>query len=1035
MKDSGSNDFSAGLVLQGAAWKQAGSAQAGKAVGTPGRGMVGGTAGSGGKGSAVGANLASGSASSTIGGSALSKPGSSLAPTRRSPSAPTSVGSAVRPSASSRHTRLEHAGGLLRWPLRAAASLLLLGLLTEWLLPLGRLPQWNDAYRIGGLAAIAGLLLLAGVWLLPGWASLLLRLAVVTAGAGWIGEGPDGWSGISGLPRLPGQLAQDAGQLLAGGPAAMSGVGQAFCLLLGLSILLSALQTLVWIRQWGIGLLGLTAAYLWALSEWFGLNTLPNLARASAEGVLLAALLTLHRLKRRQADAAGSGAAPSSAAAATASAEMPPWRWWAASGGIAALLALGAAGLSAGKTTAERPADWALAAQQAIRASASQDGAGAIRQSPIFTGAGGQAAAEAGAGGAVAETGYGLDDTRLGAPLRQSDRTLFWAVSPEPLYWRMEEKTVYTGQGWREEGGELVARPVGPGAAVPGKASAAAEGAQPASTESASTEPEDTASQGTESKVTASQGTESGGAETIRQSVWLPRLEEGMPLPAAGTAAAILSARSPAAEAYRDWTSYLSESGGGAVYLPQAAGGALGYTVVSELVRPTAEQLRQSGAASNSAQESGNGQEGQVRRTAAAGAATAEAGEAALQLELELKAALQLPASLPQRVKELAASATAGQADRYGQVVAVRDYLKAHYRYSLTETEAPAPGQDLVDQFLFERKLGYCVHFSTAMAVMLRSVGIPARWVKGFAPGEETASGKAPAEVRAALGSAAAGGEVYRVSGLDAHAWVEVYFPGGGWVAFDPTPGYAAGAAQPPEAAAAAAAAGAAAEPSPAPQPGAAAGSRLREAAGAAAGRAAELALTLAQPGALAAVAALGALAAAMASPALRSRLRLALALRRYALAAGGERRSRSRRAAQRPRCLPPRRRSCARSSAGTARRRRSAAARPSAPRRSRRGWRRRPPRSCAGSRPGPRPRASRRRRPGAALRRRGLPPRWRSSAGPAPDAPRGEAPTRENRARSRRSSCTKGSSARKSARAAAAPARPAHAFARRPRP
>ncbi|PLT47698.1 Transglutaminase-like enzyme, putative cysteine protease [Paenibacillus pasadenensis] len=799
MKDSGSNDFSAGLVLQGAAWKQAGSAQAGKAVGTPGRGMVGGTAGSGGKGSAVGGNSASGSAPSTVGGSALSKPGSSLAPTRRSPSAPTGVGSAVRPSASSRHARLEHAGGLLRWPLRAAASLLLLGLLTEWLLPLGRLPQWNDAYRIGGLAAIAGLLLLAGVWLLPGWASLLLRLAVVTAGAGWIGEGPDGWSGISGLPRLPGQLAQDAGQLLAGGPAAMSGVGQAFCLLLGLSILLSALQTLVWIRQWGIGLLGLTAAYLWALSEWFGLNTLPNLARASAEGVLLAALLTLHRLKRRQADAAGSGAPPSSAA--TASAEMPPWRWWAASGGIAALLALGAAGLSAGKTTAERPADWALAAQQAIRASASQDGAGAIRQSPIFTGAGGQAAAEAGAGGAAAETGYGLDDTRLGAPLRQSDRTLFWAVSPEPLYWRMEEKTVYTGQGWREEGGELVARPVGPGAAVPGKASAAVEGAQPASTE-----PEDTASQGTESKVTASQGTESGGAETIRQSVWLPRLEEGMPLPAAGTAAAILSARSPAAEAYRDWTSYLSESGGGAVYLPQAAGGALGYTVVSELVRPTAEQLRQSGAASNSAQESGNGQEGKARRTAAAGAATAEAGEAALQLELELKAALQLPASLPQRVKELAASATAGQADRYGQVVAVSDYLKAHYRYSLTETEAPAPGQDLVDQFLFERKLGYCVHFSTAMAVMLRSVGIPARWVKGFAPGEETASGKAPAEVRAALGSAAAGagGDVYRVSGLDAHAWVEVYFPGVGWVAFDPTPGYARqrsrpGSAPPPK--------------------------------------------------------------------------------------------------------------------------------------------------------------------------------------------------------------------------------------------
>ncbi|QJC54493.1 transglutaminase domain-containing protein [Paenibacillus albicereus] len=667
----------------------------------------------------------------------------------------------------------------------------------------------------------------------------------------------------------------------------MSGAGQAFCLLLGLSILLSALQTLVWIRQWGIGLLGLTAGYLWLLSEWFGIDTMPNLARAAAEGVLLGALLSLHRLKRRQSDAWTAG----TASALPDGAEMPPWRWWAASGGAAALLALGAAGLSAGKPAAEQPAGWALKAQQAIRASASQDGAGTVRRSPIFSGEGGTPAAEGGTAGTAAETGYGRDDTLLGAPLRQSGRTLFWAVSPEPLYWRMEAKTVYTGQGWREEGAELVSRAVGPAAAASGKAVVAGDGAERTGTESESSaradaEPASSGAADTGRPSKERQRMEPEVAETIRQSVWLPRLEEGMPLPAAGRAASILSARSPGADTSAEWTSYLSETGGGAVYLPQAAGGALGYTVLSELVRPTEEQMRLGAAAG-----------------AAASGAQAEptADTTDGQLELELKAALQLPASLPQRVKELAVAATAGKEDRYGQVAAVRDYLKANYRYSLTETAAPAPGQDLVDQFLFERKVGYCVHFSTAMAVLLRSVGIPARWVKGFAPGEALASGKAPAEARAALGGAAAGagGELYRVSGLDAHAWVEVYFPGAGWVAIDPTPGYAAGAAQQPEIPAAADAEGAAAAPSPAPQQDAAASSRLREAAGAAAGRAAELARALAQPGPAAAVAALGALAAALASPGLRTRLRLALALRRYALAAaGGERRSR--RAAQR---------------------------------------------------------------------------------------------------------------------------------------
>ena len=179
----------------------------------------------------------------------------------------------------------------------------------------------------------------------------------------------------------------------------------------------------------------------------------------------------------------------------------------------------------------------------------------------------------------------------------------------------------------------------------------------------------------------------------------------------------------------------------------------------------------------------------------------------------------KLPEGLPARIGKLAGQITdqlGADADRYDKVKAIEAYLRTHYSYTLTDTSVPAAGADFVDQFLFEQKQGYCVHFASAMVVMLRTQGIPARYVKGFAPGEEVGSvngagtgggtlGSGADNGDGSSGSAAGAGSVYGSSGSaageaktqmytvrasDAHAWVEVYFAGVGWVAFEPTPGF-----------------------------------------------------------------------------------------------------------------------------------------------------------------------------------------------------------------------------------------------------
>lgn len=134
----------------------------------------------------------------------------------------------------------------------------------------------------------------------------------------------------------------------------------------------------------------------------------------------------------------------------------------------------------------------------------------------------------------------------------------------------------------------------------------------------------------------------------------------------------------------------------------------------------------------------------------------------------------QLPDTVPQRVYDLAAEVVEGIDNPYAQVREVEMFFRRNgYEYEITDVPVPGPDQDYVDQFLFETMRGYCDNFSTAMVVMLRTLDIPARWVKGFTAGDVQSydDGLIHTEVR----------------NSNAHSWVEVYFPGIGWVPFEPT--------------------------------------------------------------------------------------------------------------------------------------------------------------------------------------------------------------------------------------------------------
>jgi protein-glutamine gamma-glutamyltransferase len=170
------------------------------------------------------------------------------------------------------------------------------------------------------------------------------------------------------------------------------------------------------------------------------------------------------------------------------------------------------------------------------------------------------------------------------------------------------------------------------------------------------------------------------------------------------------------------------------------------YSVVSEVPSPTVAELRAS------------------PRTP-----TGLSAELLGRYELLAAQYTQLPDDLSPRVLGLAHEITDGAPTTYDKVIAIQDWLKANTRYNLDIPPDPL-GTNPVDEFLFHRRQGYCEHFSTAMIMLLRAVGVPSRFAVGFDSGARNPFTG-----------------YFEVRESDAHSWVEVFYPGVGWIEYDPT--------------------------------------------------------------------------------------------------------------------------------------------------------------------------------------------------------------------------------------------------------
>lgn len=130
---------------------------------------------------------------------------------------------------------------------------------------------------------------------------------------------------------------------------------------------------------------------------------------------------------------------------------------------------------------------------------------------------------------------------------------------------------------------------------------------------------------------------------------------------------------------------------------------------------------------------------------------------------------LALPDGVETGVYTLAGQITQDAQTDFDRAAALCAYLRGAYPYTLAQNVPPA-GRDFVSWFLLDERQGYCTSFATAMAVMARMVGLPARYIEGYAAVPDSDS-------------------VARVTQQQTHAWVEIYFSGFGWLPFDPTPG------------------------------------------------------------------------------------------------------------------------------------------------------------------------------------------------------------------------------------------------------
>ncbi|WP_178020212.1 transglutaminase domain-containing protein [uncultured Paenibacillus sp.] len=586
--------------------------------------------------------------------------------------------------------------------LRIVITLLLFGLFGEWLYPLHAMMPDRQTELIPLFFILTGALLLFGCLRLPSGLFAPLPPLLIAGAMLYLFGREEGVAWFGGYAQT---IASDLEEFLGSGRLyAISMETRALLLLIGWTLLVVSVQMLALSRQSILLFMSATVIYLLVLEAAVGLEMYLGVIRSAALGLALQAA-AFHRGESGPSRGTGSVAGGSVVLACVAGAAL-----------LSSLLPLQPVRAISWEQVARSLSDWS----------------------------GAELTDRPGSAAAISVSGYGRDDSKLGAPLRLRHDPYFTALSPYNTYWRGESKSVYTGRGWIQPAGEG------------GPSIAEAERSGGFGGESAAGE-----------AIAAVAGADTG-RELIRQTVTFESpmtgrvalLSGGLPVQ---TERIIAGDRNqpvqvdPRFDAWAD--AFIIDYAAPAEQI-------YGYELTSAVATASADELRQ------------------------------EDGPDPAEVRDRF---LQLPEALPERVRKLGEQLVAGENSRYDAATAVESYLKHRYAYSL-DSRQPPEGADFVDRFLFVDRIGYCDHFSTAMVILLRSGGIPARWVKGFAPGDPSPSA-ATAAVDAGSGEAPAANAVsagstelhrYTVTYADAHSWVEVYFPETGWVAFDPTPGFGA---------------------------------------------------------------------------------------------------------------------------------------------------------------------------------------------------------------------------------------------------
>lgn len=697
-------------------------------------------------------------------------------------------------------------------------SFLLFGLFSAWLSPVYDLGGADARELIVIFGGLTALLLLNGCFTLPGWVLPVFPLFAVCGIMIYLYGSGDVWGWLQGLGA---HFAGDAAILRhTGNLAEISGETRFLILLLGWTLLVLSVQMLALSRFTVLLFLGITVVYLFAFELTVPLDMFWPVVCVFGLGLLLQ--FSVHAFKRANTGNDGSqelyclatDTAKEAEGEREGRLESSPGKFAFAgqsSGKFTGQFSGKLAGepLAGSQTTAEllanpgrllRPAQsrvlrrlplfWSACAVAAAVSAAAFAAlllpakpaepavwAQAVRTMEAWTET--NTAGDQGAGSSL--TGYGGSDEVLGAPLRLRKDVFFTAMSPKQTYWRGGSLSYYDGRGWSDpdleaswpenneaepfaglDTGSAAASPAGSvlSSAAGSKDGAAdwagsASGSEDGAADSAGSAPgfeDGQADSGSAGSAAASISTFSTGENSRKlvQSIKYAEPQKGtVPLFSGGSLIRVgqVDMNLPSGVSGKGYKLFFDPVSDASYLKPsEGATEVYGYQLVSALNESAGEARVQPQA--DPAQDGPSSDPSEIRYRY-----------------------LQLPASLPDSVRKLGAQIIANPGDRMSAAEAVEVYLKSHYKYTLN-SNVPPEGADFVADFLFRQKEGYCDHFSTAMVVLLRSQGIPARWVKGYAPGEQTAENE------------------YTVRYSDAHAWVEVYVSGRGWISFDPTPGF-----------------------------------------------------------------------------------------------------------------------------------------------------------------------------------------------------------------------------------------------------